>query len=75
MRLGENVNVMRTRLSPFSPDHMPSEDKDLDPANLLPFVCRLLPDDPNVEKLERAYKGSIGHGVFDTQETFRSGST
>lgn len=35
---------------------------DTDPAKLLPFECRLIPDDPNVEKLERSYKGSMGYG-------------
>lgn len=35
---------------------------DGDPAKLLPYECRLIEDDPSVQKMERAYKGSMGYG-------------
>lgn len=35
-----------------------------DPARLLPYECRLEPDDPKVEKVPRAYRGSMQYDVW-----------
>lgn len=38
---------------------------DSDPKNILPYSKRLEPEDPKVEKLPKAYKGSLGKGPLD----------
>lgn len=35
-----------------------------DPASLLPFSCRLIPDDKTIERIPLAYRGSINRDVF-----------
>lgn len=46
---------------------------DLDPAKLLPYECRLEPEDPDVEKLPKVFKGRMGEGVFDSNESLYTG--
>ncbi len=43
----------------------------IDPRTLVPFECRLEPDDPMVVKLPRAYRGSIEKDFLNTEN--RSG--
>lgn len=46
---------------------------DLDPAKLLPFSKRLIPedeDDEDVEVLPKAYKGSIENDIFGDQPRY-----
>lgn len=46
---------------------------DLDPAKLLPFSKRLIPedeDDEDVEMLPKDFSGRLGEGIFDEQPRY-----
>ncbi len=54
----------------YSFDPEPDFEPGFDPASLLPFECRLEPDDPTVEKLRRAYGGSMEHSMIDSNKRY-----
>ena len=41
---------------------------DHDPAKLLPFVCELMPHDPNVEELPRRYYVGMDREIPDSTD-------
>lgn len=51
---------------------MKDDELPFDPATLLPFECRLEPNDAKVKKLPRAYRGSISHDLLgaDSRRTY-----
>ncbi len=45
------------------PDYRPQKD----PASLLPYVCQMIPDEPGMPQIERAYSGSMSHSLLDAE--------